>query len=156
MSTPCKNAPRVLVVEDEPSIRDSVVYALESEGFVVDWAGSGAAALSHVGETDYALIVLDVGLPDRSGFDVCRELRTTSQVPVIFLTARASEVDRVERQYLEATEEPMVDVADEALVQGEEFLLETALNNLVQNVKAQAWGFVSPGRPSSFRAASSC
>lgn len=95
MTSDSKNAPRVLVVEDEPSIRDSVVYALESEGFAVDWAGSGAAALSYVGETDYALVVLDVGLPDRSGFDVCRELRTTSQVPVIFLTARASEVDRV-------------------------------------------------------------
>lgn len=95
MSTPCKHAPRVLVVEDEPSIRDSVVYALESEGFVVDWAGSGADALSYADDSDYALIVLDVGLPDMSGFDVCRELRHTSQVPVIFLTARASEVDRV-------------------------------------------------------------
>jgi len=95
MTSSSKHASRVLVVEDEPSIRDSVVYALESEGFAVDWAGSGEEALSNIGETDYALIVLDVGLPDRSGFDVCRELRVTSQVPVIFLTARASEVDRV-------------------------------------------------------------
>jgi len=90
-----KNLANILVVEDEPSIRDSVVYALESEGFAVDWAGAGTDALSKVKETSYDLIVLDVGLPDMSGFDVCRELRLTSQVPVIFLTARASEVDRV-------------------------------------------------------------
>lgn len=89
------NNSNVLVVEDEPSIRDSVVYALESEGFAVDWAGSGADALAKADEKSYALIVLDVGLPDMSGFDVCRELRATSQVPVIFLTARAAEVDRV-------------------------------------------------------------
>lgn len=95
MSSAQMNASRILVVEDEPSIRDSVVYALESEGFVVDWAGSGGDALSNAKEKNYALIVLDVGLPDMSGFDVCRELRLTSQVPVIFLTARASEVDRV-------------------------------------------------------------
>ena len=94
--TPAQNnVANVLVVEDEPSIRDSVVYALESEGFAVDWAGSGADALTKTEETSYALIVLDVGLPDMSGFDVCRELRLNSQVPIIFLTARASEVDRV-------------------------------------------------------------
>ena len=95
MSLPPKNSGSVLVVEDEPSIRDSVVYALESEGFAVDWAGTGADALGKLRAAEYALIVLDVGLPDMSGFDVCRELRMMSQVPVIFLTARASEVDRV-------------------------------------------------------------
>lgn len=95
MSVCSENPSRVLVVEDEPSIRDSVVYALESEGFAVDWVGSGADALAKAQAANYALIVLDVGLPDMSGFDVCRELRLSSQVPVIFLTARASEVDRV-------------------------------------------------------------
>jgi two-component system catabolic regulation response regulator CreB len=95
MSSAPNNAARILVVEDEPSIRDSVVYALESEGFSVDWVGSGADALSKAESTNYALVVLDVGLPDISGFDVCRELRVSTQVPVIFLTARASEVDRV-------------------------------------------------------------
>ncbi len=86
---------RVLVVEDEPSIRDSIVYALESEGFSVDWTASGVEALAKAGEVAYQLIVLDVGLPDVNGFDVCRSLRQSSQVPVIFLTARASEVDQV-------------------------------------------------------------
>lgn len=90
-----ENQSRVLVVEDEPSIRDSIVYALESEGFTVDHTASGAEALAMAAESAYQLMVLDVGLPDLNGFDVCRELRKRSQVPVIFLTARASEVDRV-------------------------------------------------------------
>ena len=87
--------PRVLVVEDEPSIRDTIIYALESEGITVDWVASGGEALAQIDEVDYQLIVLDVGLPDMSGFDVCRALRETNPVPVIFLTARASEIDRV-------------------------------------------------------------
>lgn len=86
---------RILVVEDEPSIRDSIVYALESEGFDVDCVATGSDALAMAQSNDYALIVLDVGLPDQSGFDVCQHLRRTSVVPVIFLTARDSEVDRV-------------------------------------------------------------
>lgn len=95
MECPSTSVSRVLVVEDEPSIRDSVVYALESEGYSVDWTASGAEALMQANANVYELIVLDVGLPDVNGFDVCRELRQFSQVPVIFLTARASEVDRV-------------------------------------------------------------
>jgi len=95
MSSPPKNLPRVLVVEDEPSIRDSIVYALESEGFRVDCTASGVEALAKAKATAFQLVVLDVGLPDMSGFDVCRDLRQFSEVPVIFLTARASEVDRV-------------------------------------------------------------
>jgi len=95
MTSHSETPSRVLVVEDEPSIRDSIVYALESEGFAVDWTGAGAEALAHLQAKEYALVVLDVGLPDMNGFDVCRELRLRTQVPVIFLTARASEVDRV-------------------------------------------------------------
>ncbi|MGZ0656935.1 two-component system response regulator CreB [Coraliomargarita sp. W4R53] len=90
-----ENLARVLVVEDEPSIRDSIVYALESEGFRVDCTASGTEALAKAKAVSYQLVVLDVGLPDVSGFDVCRNLRQFTQVPVIFLTARASEVDRV-------------------------------------------------------------
>lgn len=86
---------RILVVEDELSIRDNIVYALESEGFRVDCTTTGAEALAMLAEEDYQLVVLDVGLPDLNGFDVCRTLRKTSQVPVIFLTARSSEIDRI-------------------------------------------------------------
>ncbi|MFQ3225842.1 MAG: two-component system catabolic regulation response regulator CreB [Lentimonas sp.] len=70
-----QSKPRVLVVEDEPSIRDTIVYALESEGIDVDWTASGAVALTQAQAVDYQLIVLDMGLPDMSGFDVCRTLR---------------------------------------------------------------------------------
>jgi len=86
---------RILVVEDELSIRDSIVYALESEGFGVDCSTTGSQALEMAAANEYQLVILDVGLPDLNGFDVCQKLRQTNQVPVIFLTARSSEVDRV-------------------------------------------------------------
>jgi len=85
--------PRILVVEDEPAIADAVEYALTTEGLTVVRAATVQAARPHLSAAD--LVVLDVGLPDGSGFDLCRELRKTSSVPVIFLTSRASEVDRV-------------------------------------------------------------
>ena len=87
--------PRVLVVEDEPSISDTIVYALESEGFDARVEATGAAGLETARQGGYAAVILDIGLPDTSGFDVCRSLRAVSAVPVIFLTARGGEVDRV-------------------------------------------------------------
>lgn len=87
--------PRILVVEDEPSISDNIVYSLESEGFAPLACATGAEALQRLALEAFALVVLDVGLPDASGFEVCRQLRAIRDVPVIFLTARASEMDRV-------------------------------------------------------------
>lgn len=84
---------RILVVEDEPAIADAVEYALSTEGMTVVRAATLHAAQQHLSAAD--LVVLDVSLPDGSGFDFCRELRKNSTVPVIFLTSRASEVDRV-------------------------------------------------------------
>lgn len=84
---------RILVVEDEPAIADAIDYALSTEGMTVVRAGTLQAARTHLRIAD--LVVLDVGLPDGSGFDLCRELRTSSDVPVIFLTSRADEIDRV-------------------------------------------------------------
>ena len=85
----------ILVVEDEAAIAETIVYALQTEGFVTRWYRTGGDALAAVAREPAALIVLDVGLPDGSGFDVCREIRRTRNVPVIFLTARSGEVDRV-------------------------------------------------------------
>lgn len=87
-------AATILVIEDEPAIRDSLVYVLTTEGFDVLQATtlSEARTLMPIGPT---LLILDVGLPDGNGFDFCRELRRTSLVPVLFLTARANEIDRV-------------------------------------------------------------
>ena len=93
-------ARRILVVEDEPAIADTLVYALRTEGFAPEWCATGRAGLAALaagGATakPFALIVLDVGLPDGTGFEVCKAIRKTSAVPVIFLTARNSELDRV-------------------------------------------------------------
>jgi two-component system, OmpR family, catabolic regulation response regulator CreB len=85
----------LLLVEDEPAIADTIVYALKSEGFSVTWFTTGGEALKAIDGTPFELMVLDVGLPDMSGFDVCREVRKHSDLPVLFLTARASEVDRI-------------------------------------------------------------
>jgi len=87
--------PRILVVEDEPSILDNITYSLETEGFEPHGCATGGEARAALLRGPWALIVLDVGLPDVVGFDLCREIRRTSNLPIIFLTARAGEVDRV-------------------------------------------------------------
>jgi len=87
--------PTILVVEDEAAIAETIVYALRTEGFEPLWQTTGRAALAELARRPVALVVLDVGLPDLSGFDVCRELRKRHAVPVIFLTARSGEVDKV-------------------------------------------------------------
>lgn len=86
--------PRVLIVEDEPAIRDNIQFALESEGIDTVQLGTAAGVLPMLnGHID--LIVLDVGLPDMSGFDLLKQIRTTHHTPVILLTARNAELDRV-------------------------------------------------------------
>jgi two-component system catabolic regulation response regulator CreB len=86
---------RILIVDDEPAIADTLDYALRTEGYATQCVGLGAAALEALQGGGIALVILDVGLPDMNGFDVCRELRRRSDVPVIFLTARSEEVDRI-------------------------------------------------------------
>jgi len=86
---------RILVIEDEPAIADTLLYALRTEGFAPEWCATGRAGLEAFARESCALVILDVGLPDMSGFDLCRELRTRATVPVLFLTARSGEVDRV-------------------------------------------------------------
>jgi len=85
----------ILIVEDEKSISDSIAYSLEQEGFVVRLAFNASEALECFTSSAPSLIILDVGLPDRSGFDLCREIRKLSEVPILFLTARSEEVDKV-------------------------------------------------------------
>jgi two-component system catabolic regulation response regulator CreB len=88
-------APRILIVEDEPSIRDAIQYAIESDGCEVTCSSTGGDALARIDSDQFDLVVLDVGLPDVNGFDVCRRLRERHSVPVLFLTARSDEIDRV-------------------------------------------------------------
>ena len=87
--------PRILIIEDEPAIADTIEYALSSDGFEARCCGLGGEGLAALRQGGYDLVVLDVGLPDANGFDLCRELRGFSDVPIIFLTARAEEIDRV-------------------------------------------------------------
>ncbi len=88
-------ADSVLIVEDEEAIADAVAYALEGEGFEVDRAGDGEEALARARDKDYELIVLDLRLPKVNGIEVTRILRGESIVPILMLTAKDSEVDRV-------------------------------------------------------------
>ena len=91
------NAPmlRILLVEDEPAIADTLIYALGTECFEVVHALTGGDALDSFRSKPCDFAILDIGLPDMSGLDVCRKLREHSTVPVLFLTARDGEVDRV-------------------------------------------------------------
>lgn len=88
-------SPRVLVVDDEQDILDPIRYALEQDGFDVDTMGDGLAALEAARAEPYDVIVLDIMLPGMSGIDVCRTLRSESDIPIVMLTARDAEVDRV-------------------------------------------------------------
>ena len=86
---------KILVVDDDARLRELVSIALERAGFAVVTAGDGQRALTHAAREAPDLIVLDVGLPERDGFEVCRRIRATSDVPILFLTARDDEIDRV-------------------------------------------------------------
>jgi two-component system response regulator RegX3 len=88
---------RILIADDEPSVRDAVGYALEQEGFDVTLAVDGDDADAKVGEDgpEFDLLILDIMMPGRSGLDICRDVRARSPVPIILLTAKDAEVDKV-------------------------------------------------------------
>ncbi|MBB5871430.1 two-component system response regulator RegX3 [Allocatelliglobosispora scoriae] len=86
---------RVLVVEDEESFSDALSYMLRKEGFEVSVAATGTAALTEFDRTGADIVLLDLMLPEMSGTEVCRQLRSRSSVPIIMVTARDSEIDKV-------------------------------------------------------------
>ncbi|SMF97422.1 two-component system, OmpR family, catabolic regulation response regulator CreB [Methylomagnum ishizawai] len=86
---------RILIVEDETAIADTLVYAVSTDGFLPVWCATGAAALAEIDRAAPDLIVLDVGLPDINGFELFRLIAARCPAPVIFLTARSAEVDRI-------------------------------------------------------------
>lgn len=93
MTTPTK----ILLFEDERPIAETLVYALKTEGFEavhVTTAGEGLRAL-EAAQGEFSLVILDVGLPDMNGFEVCKRIRTFSSVPIFFLTARNAEIDKI-------------------------------------------------------------
>ena len=88
--------PRILIVEDEPAIADTIVYALTTDGFDVQWVATGAEAIAALSKQACALAILDVGLPDINGFELFKRIAGQHpDLPAIFLTARASEIDKV-------------------------------------------------------------
>ncbi|QPC31266.1 two-component system response regulator CreB [Caldimonas thermodepolymerans] len=88
--------PRILIVEDEPGIADTLSYALRTDGFEPLWCATGAAALEQLQQPPLpALMLLDVGLPDHNGFEIFKRVRAQWDLPIVFLTARSDEIDRV-------------------------------------------------------------
>ncbi|SHN04087.1 two-component system, OmpR family, catabolic regulation response regulator CreB [Pseudomonas asturiensis] len=87
--------PHILIVEDEAAIADTLIYVLQSEGFTTSWLSLGQEAVEQQRVSPADLIILDIGLPDITGFEACKQLRRFSDVPVIFLSARDAEIDRV-------------------------------------------------------------
>ncbi|HYG56665.1 MAG TPA: response regulator transcription factor, partial [Symbiobacteriaceae bacterium] len=85
----------LLLVEDDIDVADALVLALEDEGWRVEHVPDGVTGLRRACSGEHDLVILDVRLPGMNGFDLCRELRRTSKVPVLFLTARSEELDKV-------------------------------------------------------------
>ncbi|MEO0604956.1 MAG: response regulator, partial [Myxococcota bacterium] len=88
-------AARILLVDDDASLREVVRYALDRAGYEVIEADNGRRALERFALEPVDLVVLDVLMPELDGLAVCKELRKTSQVPIVFLSSRAEEVDRI-------------------------------------------------------------
>lgn len=85
----------ILVVDDDSHIRDVVRFAFEKAGMVITLAHDGAEALRRFDRSSHDLVILDVGMPEIDGLEVCRQMRKTSDVPILFLSARDEEIDRV-------------------------------------------------------------
>lgn len=94
-STSSDMSARILIVDDDPHIRDVVRIALKAADFETREAENGQIALTHFGREEFDLVILDVGMPKMNGFDCCKAIRASSNVPVLFLTAQEEEVDRV-------------------------------------------------------------
>jgi len=87
--------PRILIVEDEQAIADNIQYALETEGFETLCLSSGMPVVGLLAKEAIDLMILDIGLPDINGIELCKEIRKSCDLPIIFLTARSAEIDRV-------------------------------------------------------------
>ena len=87
--------PRILIADDEPTIREVIGFALERAGYAIATARNGSEALQQFRRAAPDLIILDIGMPEMDGLEVCRQVRRSSDVPILFLSARDEEIDRV-------------------------------------------------------------
>ena len=85
----------IWLVEDEASIADTLIYALQTDGFEVEWFPLGQPLLARLEQTRPDFLILDVGLPDIGGFELCKRVRALTDTPLMFLTARSEEIDRL-------------------------------------------------------------
>jgi two-component system, OmpR family, catabolic regulation response regulator CreB len=85
----------ILIVEDEPAIAETLIYAFKEAGIATTHKLLGGEAIAEISKNAIDFVILDVGLPDMTGFDVCKKIRETSQIPILFLTARNHEIDRI-------------------------------------------------------------
>ena len=132
---------RILVVDDEPNIREVICFALERAGMTTITARNGAEALRVVQREAPSLIVLDIGMPELDGLEVCRQLRRTSEVPVLFLSARDEEVDRIVGLELGGDDYVTKPFSPRELVARVKAILKrTDARGTVDNAPALAWG----------------
>ncbi len=87
--------PNILIIEDEPSIAQSLEFVLQGEGLTTTWRTLAHEGIDTIRNNAIALVILDIGLPDMTGFEACKKIREFSDVPIIFLTARSDEIDRI-------------------------------------------------------------
>src|SRR4051812_35474681 len=87
--------PRILIADDEPNIREVISFALDRAGFATATARNGSEALQQFRRNAPDLIILDIGMPEMDGLEVCRQIRRTSDTPILFLSARDEEIDRI-------------------------------------------------------------
>ena len=86
---------KILIIEDEAAIADTLLYALHTEGFDAHWCSLASEGMDWLQGNPVDLVILDIGLPDENGFELCRRIRRFSSVPIMFLTARKEEIDRI-------------------------------------------------------------
>lgn len=89
------NQKHILLVEDDAGIAEPLIYSLKRQSWEVDWHTHGQSALEATQANEFDFIILDVGLPDINGFDLCKKIRETHQTPLLFLTAQNDEIDRI-------------------------------------------------------------
>lgn len=123
----------VLIVEDESGIADTISYSLQTEAYNTLWVTTGEEALVTFHNKSIDLIILDIGLPDINGFDVLKEIRKKSEIPVLFLTARSEEIDRILGLELGADDYVVKPFSPRELTARVKAILRRTTNNKEQN-----------------------